>query len=62
MILRPADGQVSKAADLKNILEAHAAVAKSQGALNEAIYNRITALAAIERITAGGIKINYPQR
>lgn len=62
MILRPADGQISKAADLKNVLEAHAAVARSQAALNEAVYHRITALAAIERITAGGIKVNYPQR
>jgi outer membrane protein TolC len=62
MILRPADGQVSKAADLRNVLEAHGTLAKSQGALNEAVYHRITALAAIERITAGGIKVNYPNR
>jgi outer membrane protein TolC len=62
MILRPADGQVSKAVDLRNVLEAHAALGKSQAALNEAVYHRITALASIERITAGGIKINYPQR
>jgi outer membrane protein TolC len=62
MILRPADGQVSKAADLRNVLEAHGTLAKSQADLNEAVYHRITALAAIERITAGGIKVNYPNR
>ena len=63
MTLREVAGdKVSKAADLRNMLEAYANLARAQGALNEAIYHRITALAAIERISAGGIRVNYPNR
>ena len=57
-----AGDQVSKAADLRNMLEAYASLAKAQAAQNEAVYHRITSLAAVERITAGGVKINYPHR
>jgi hypothetical protein len=57
-----AGDKVSKSADLRNMLEAYASLAKAQGALNEAVYHRLTSLAAVERITAGGVKINYPNR
>jgi outer membrane protein TolC len=57
-----AGDKVDKAATLQQLLEAQEEAAKGQAAFNEAVYHRISALANIERISAGGIKINYPGR
>lgn len=62
-ILEAADGpKVSSATSLQQMLEAQEEAAKGRAAYNEAVYKRIAALANIERITAGNIKVNYPGR
>jgi outer membrane protein TolC len=48
--------------DLKMEVEAQGLSAEVSAAYNEALYHQIQALAAIERITAGGIRVNYPGR
>jgi hypothetical protein len=53
---------VNSSATLKELLESQEDAAKGSAAYNEAVYKRIAALANIERITAGGIKVNYPGR
>ena len=53
---------MSTAASLAQMLEAQEDAAKGMGSYNEAVYQRIAALASIERITAGGYTINYPGR
>jgi outer membrane protein TolC len=63
VLLKPVVGdKVSSAATLQQLLEAEEEAAKGTAAYNEAVYQRIAALANIERITAGGFKINYPGR
>jgi len=57
-----AGDQVTTATALQQLLEAQEEAAKGQAAYNEAVYQRISALANIERITAGGIRVNYPGR
>ena len=57
-----AGDRVSSAASLQSLLEAHGDSARGQAAFNKVVYQRIVALANIERITAGGIKIKYPGR
>jgi outer membrane protein TolC len=57
-----AGDKISKAADLEALLEAQGAAATGLAAYNEAVHQRISALANLERITGGGIKINYPGR
>ena len=57
-----AGDKVSTTATLQQLLEAQRDSSQGMAAFNEAIYLRIVALANIERITAGGIKINYPGR
>ncbi len=57
-----AGDKVDKKATLQELLEAQEEAAKGQAAFNEAVFQRISALANIERISAGGIKINYPGR
>jgi outer membrane protein TolC len=54
--------KVSKAADLQALLEAVGDAAQGQAAFNKAVHQRMGALANLERITGGGIKINYPGR
>lgn len=54
--------KIETAATLQKMLEYKAILARAQAAMNEANYHQITALAALERITAGGIKVNYPDR
>jgi hypothetical protein len=53
---------VDTAAKLTDELEAQAQKSLGEAALNEAVYKRIVALASIERITAGGMKIKFPGR
>jgi hypothetical protein len=63
MLLKEVAGdKVSTAATLQQLLEAQEEAAKGQATYNEAVYQRISALANIERISAGGVKINYPGR
>ena len=62
MILEEAGAKVSSAASLREMLEAQEEAAKGKAAYNEAVFKRIAALANIERITAGNIKVNYPGR
>ena len=57
-----AGDKVNSAATLQQLLEAAGEAGQARAAYNEAFYQRISALANIERITAGGIKINYPGR
>jgi outer membrane protein TolC len=57
-----AGDKVSTAANLQSLLEAQGEAATGQAAYNDAVRQRIAALANIERITAGGVKINYPGR
>jgi len=54
--------KVSSAATLESLLEGQGTSARGQAAYNEAVYKRIVALANLERITAGGVKVNYPGR
>ncbi len=61
-ILEDAGAKASTAASLQQMLEAQEEAAKGKAAYNEAVYKRIAALANIERITAGNIKVNYPGR
>ena len=62
-LLREVAGdRVSTAATLQQLLEAQEEAAKGTAAYNEAVYQRITALANIERITAGGFCVKYPGR
>jgi outer membrane protein TolC len=62
-ILRETFGdKIDKRATLQGFLEAQEEAAKGQAAFNEAVYHRISAMANIERITAGGIKMKYPGR
>ncbi|MCX7665166.1 MAG: TolC family protein [Gemmataceae bacterium] len=42
------------------ILTTEASVTKAQVSLNEALYDQIIALATLERVTAGGIRLNLP--
>ena len=61
--LKEAAGMViDNRSKLEQVLMAQEETTKAQAALNEAIYQRISALANIERITAGGVRINYPGR
>lgn len=62
LLKKVAGDQVSSAATLQQLLEAQEEAAKGQATYNEAVYQRISALANIERITGGGVKINYPGR
>lgn len=63
LILRDVAGdRVSTSATLTQLLEAQEDAAKGNAAYNEAVYRRIAALASIERITAGGIKVKYSGR
>jgi len=57
-----AGDKVSTAATLQQLLEAQEEAAKGQATYNESVYSRISALANIERITAGGFTIKYPGR
>lgn len=57
-----AGDRVDKSSTLQQLLEAQDLAAKGQAAHNKAVYQRIAALANIERITAGGIKVNFPGR
>ncbi len=60
MSLESVVGQrISKSADLKTLLESYAVLAKAQASYNESIYHRVTALSALERVTAGGVQVKF---
>jgi outer membrane protein TolC len=46
----------------ERILETEATAAQSFASYNEALFQQIIALANLERITAGGIRVNFPGR
>lgn len=48
--------------DLTQEITAEGLASEAQASFNESIFNQIMSLGAIERITAGGIRVNYPGR
>ena len=46
----------------EDILMNEVSAARSFGAYNLALYDQIIALANLERITAGGVRVNFPGR
>ncbi len=46
----------------EDILTTEVAVAKTFASLNEAIFEQVAALANLERVTAGGVRVNFPGR
>ena len=46
----------------EEVLLSELAAARAQASLNEALYDQIVAMANIERITAGGVRVNYHGR
>lgn len=46
----------------EDILTNEVAAAKTFASLNEAIFEQVAALANLERVTAGGVRVNFPTR
>jgi outer membrane protein TolC len=46
----------------EEVIVTELAAAKAQASLNEALYDQVVAIANIERITAGGVRVNFPGR
>jgi hypothetical protein len=57
-----ADDEGFKQVTIENVIRAHAAYTEATAAFNEARFQQIVSLAALERITGGGIRVNYPGR
>ncbi len=46
----------------EEVLTAEVAATKAEADLNEALWDQIVALANLERVTAGGVRVNFPGR
>ncbi len=57
-----ADVEGFKGVTVENVIKAQAAYTEALAAFNEARFQQIVSLASLERITGGGIIVNYPGR